>query len=67
MNSGKICSSILKMQYKGGHYFACFFGKKAFFENGGNGTRDPFMRGEASSRPRRRPDKASFLLIFVVN
>ena len=30
MNSGKICSSILKMQYKGGHYFACFLAKKLF-------------------------------------
>ena len=31
------------------------------------GTKEPFMRREATSRSGRRPDKASLLLIFVVN
>ena len=35
MSSGKICSRFLKMQYKGGHYFASFLAKKNHFESGG--------------------------------
>ena len=31
------------------------------------GTKEPFMRRETTSRSGRRPDKASLLLIFVVN
>ena len=62
MSSGKICSRILKMQN-------AFLAKKLFLKVVASlpGTKEPFMRREATSRPGRRPDKASLLLIFVVN
>ena len=55
---------------KGGYYFGSFFGKKKLFLKmvaSLPGTKEPFMRRETTSRSGRRPDKASLLLIFVVN
>ena len=53
-----------------GSLFCVVFGKKELFLKmvaSLPGTKEPFMRREATSRPGRRPDKASLLLIFVVN
>ena len=50
-------------------FWVVFWQKKLFLKMVASlpSTKEPFMRREATSRSGRRPDKASLLLIFVVN
>ena len=52
-----------------GSLFCVILAKKLFLKMVASlpGTKEPFMRRETTSRSGRRPDKASLLLIFVVN